>query len=172
MERRGSFLRLALRRTGRKCMLPTELQWEWACRAGNASPMYYGDLHTDFSRLANLADATLAHFARGDSPHWHPKDARFNDGALVTAPVGSYAPNAWGLCDMIGNAAEWTRSATIRIRTIRRMAVRLSTAKRRKWCEAARGTIAPAGPARPRAGPTAPWQGVFNVGFRVAVQAQ
>ena len=59
--------------------------------------MYYGDLNTDFGRFANLADATLAHFARGDSPPWHPKDARFNDGAWSPHPSARMHPTR-GAC--------------------------------------------------------------------------
>jgi len=105
-----AFCQWLSRETGKKTSLPTEAQWEWACRAGTATPLWYGGLDSDFSRTANLADATLASFARGDSPPWHPKDARFRDNAMITAGVGSYQPNAWGLRDMAGNAAEWTRS--------------------------------------------------------------
>jgi formylglycine-generating enzyme required for sulfatase activity len=158
------------RRTGRTCTLPTEVQWEWACRAGSAGPLFYGDLNTDFSRVANLADNTLTHFARGDSPPWHPKDARFNDGALVTASVGSYGPNAWGLCDMIGNAAEWTRSNYRPYpydRDDGREAMNIDAAK------VVRGGSWYDRPSRARSATRqhyASWQGVYNVGFRVAVE--
>jgi len=111
--------------------LPTEAQWEWACRAGSAAPMNYGDLNADFSKQENLADYMLIELAvegvdpkpiaRGDDPKpaklpsplydYELRDRRFNDGVLHLAKVGSFAPNAWGLHDMHGNAAEWTRSA-------------------------------------------------------------
>lgn len=159
------------RRTGRKCVLPTEAQWEWACRAGSAGAMNYGDLSTDFGRFANLADATLAQFARGDSPQWHPREGRFTDGALVTAPVGSYAPNAWGLHDMIGNVAEWTRSNY--------EPYPYQSADGREDVSSSDAKVVRGGswydrPARARSSTRrhyAPWQGVFNVGFRVAVES-
>jgi formylglycine-generating enzyme required for sulfatase activity len=108
-------------KTGKRVTLPTEAQWEWACRAGTDSPLSYGDLDTDFSTFANMADAKVREMAvSGVNPQPIPnpnpsvdfelKDARFNDGVLHLADVGSYRPNAWGLFDMHGNVAEWTRS--------------------------------------------------------------
>ncbi len=105
------FCRWVSSRTGRRADLPTEAQWEWAARAGTGTATYYGDVTADFGRFANLADASLGNLARGDSPHWHPRIDAVNDGAMVTTNVGRYQPNAWGLRDMIGNAAEWTRTA-------------------------------------------------------------
>jgi formylglycine-generating enzyme required for sulfatase activity len=105
-----SFCRWLSEQTGHRFDLPTEAQWEWACRAGSDSPYWYGDRDCDFGQFANLADAALNHFARGDSPKWQPKDARFDDRAMVTNQVGRYQANAWGLCDMHGNAAEWTKT--------------------------------------------------------------
>jgi len=106
-------------RVGMRVSLPTEEQWEYACRAGTASPLWYGDLATDFSGSANLADAALRRMDNyppwsqpwGAVPEWRPCVATVDDGRRVTAPVGSYGPNAWGLYDVHGNAAEWTRSA-------------------------------------------------------------
>jgi formylglycine-generating enzyme required for sulfatase activity len=115
------FCKWLSKKTGKKVTLPTEAQWEWACRAGSAKPFWYGDLDTDFSKLANLGDASLKKLAvQGVNPQpianpdkfWDfvPKDDRFNDGVLHLAEIGHYQANPWGLCDMHGNVAEWTRS--------------------------------------------------------------
>ena len=98
------------KKTGKKFTLPSEAQWEWACRAGTATPLNYGALETDFGKLANLADQRLAGILVGNSPKWLPRVDSVNDGAICTAPCGNYAPNAWGLFDMHGNAGEWTRT--------------------------------------------------------------
>lgn len=110
-------------RTGEHITLPTEAQWEYACRAGTDTPFFYGGLNTDWSPYANLADAKLSEFvchtykkerepwtAASKYDDWIPKDARFNDGGFLSDGAGLYTPNAWGLHDMIGNVAEWTRS--------------------------------------------------------------
>ena len=108
-------------KTGRKVRLPTEAEWEYACRAGTDTPMNYGGLNDDFAPYANLADVTLKKLAvagvdpqpiRNPNPYvdYEKKDPRFNDGVLHLAKVGSYKPNAFGLYDMHGNVAEWTSS--------------------------------------------------------------
>jgi formylglycine-generating enzyme required for sulfatase activity len=113
-EEAVAFCRWLSNRIGQQVSLPTEAQWEWACRAGTDTPLYYGDLDTDFSEFGNMADFTMREFvydARDQySPDLAPRDARFNDKKLVTTDVGSYRPNPWGLHDMHGNVWEWTRS--------------------------------------------------------------
>ncbi|MCY2990871.1 MAG: SUMF1/EgtB/PvdO family nonheme iron enzyme [Planctomycetota bacterium] len=116
------FCRWLSQKTGRKFNLPTEAQWEWACRAGTATPFYFGDGGTDFAKFANLGDLKLRELALDTyitvrvipKPNkyddWVPKDERFNDGGLVSVDVGAYQANAWGLHDMHGNVWEWTRS--------------------------------------------------------------
>ena len=114
-EQAAAFCRWVSQRNGQAFDLPTEAQWEYACRAGTATPFSFGDSDADFSAYANLADATIRDLAYKSwsprTPDVVPRDERFDDGALVSAVVGSYRPNAWGLCDMHGNVAEWTRSA-------------------------------------------------------------
>lgn len=109
-----TFCRWLADRTGNRVMLPTEAQWEWACRAGSATAFSYGDLDSDFSEFANMGDATLrdlAYDARDNYvPDIVPRDDRFSDKSLVSCQVGSYRPNAWGLHDMHGNVWEWTHS--------------------------------------------------------------
>ncbi len=106
--------------TSKKFNLPGEVQWEYACRAGTQQALNYGDVGDDFSSHANLADASLRKidsFAPWQLPvdaipPWRPADDRFMDGYRVAAPIGSYQSNKWGLFDMHGNVAEWTRSAS------------------------------------------------------------
>jgi len=158
------------RQTGGKFTLPTESQWEWACRAGSAGPLSFGSLDADFGRQANLADATLKGFARGDSPPWHPKDARFHDGSLVTANVGSYHPNPWGLCDVHGNAAEWTRSS------YRPYPYDSADGREEPGLSEPKTVRGGSWYDRPRRARSAyrlhypTWEGVYNVGFRVAME--
>ena len=122
-QRAMEFCRWLSEKTGETYTLPSEAQWEYACRAGTATPLSYGGPDVDFSEMANVADRTLieACFAlrRKSLPRTTPTLQTLvrpafsdmgNDGTIVSADVGQYLPNAWGLHDMHGNAAEWTRS--------------------------------------------------------------
>ncbi|MDH6590802.1 sulfatase modifying factor 1 [Variovorax sp. TBS-050B] len=88
---------------GRRYRLPTEAEWEYACRAGSRTRYSGGDDPRTLLRTANVFDArTAQHW-----PRWQPMALDGDDGFAFTAPVGSFAPNAWGLYDMHGNVWEW-----------------------------------------------------------------
>jgi formylglycine-generating enzyme required for sulfatase activity len=91
------YVRWLSARTGKPYRLPTEAEWEYACRAGTTTPFSFGE---------NIR------------PEQANYDARFAWTGNVlgvprrgTAPVGSYPANAWGLCDMHGNVWEWVQDA-------------------------------------------------------------
>lgn len=112
-------------RTGLNITLPTEVQWEWACRAGSDNDMWYGSFDTNFANYDNMADSQLSNMAvSGVDPtpmphHWNefkwynfiPKDSTVDDRNMIVADVAKYQPNPWGLYDMHGNVAEFTRSS-------------------------------------------------------------
>lgn len=82
------FCERAAELTKRPLRLPSEAEWEYACRAGTTSAFAFGE-------------------------ELLPEHANFNvdimdfDARTVPTPVGQYPPNAWGLCDMHGNVEEW-----------------------------------------------------------------
>ncbi len=162
-------------RTGNPFALPDEAQWEYACRAGTTTPLWYGNVDADFAASANLADHCLYRIdtfdpwklPSGAIDPWRPAVDTVDDGHRVSAPVGSYAANPWGFFDMHGNVAEWTRSA-YRPYPWRADDGRNDTAGQDE--RTVRGGSWYDRPQRARSAfrqHYAPWQRVYNVGFRV-----
>jgi formylglycine-generating enzyme required for sulfatase activity len=81
------------KKAGRVYRLPTEAEWEYACRAGTKTPYHYGDSLS--SRQANF-DGNAPYGGAAKGPYMEK-----------TTKVGSYEPNAFGLYDMHGNVSEW-----------------------------------------------------------------
>jgi len=80
-------------REGKSYRLPTEAEWEYACRAGTSTPFHFG----------NSCDGTQIN-CKGNDPY-----GNVPPGPFLNRPdtVGSHSPNAWGLYDMHGNVFEW-----------------------------------------------------------------
>ena len=159
--------------TGMNVSLPTEEQWEWACRAGSGNDLWFGDITTDYSQYENLADFTIRDLAVwGLDPtvpmpydffmrrFWDfvPRDQESNDGNLISVKGGQYKSNPWGLYDMHGNVSEWTISETDNPSFNGQKVVcggswrdrsKLATASSRRYFQ--------------------PWQAPYNVGFRVVI---
>jgi len=84
--------------------LPTEAEWEYACRAGTTTSRFWGDDAQQACLYASVADMT----AKQQLADWDRAIHSCTDNFSVTAPVGSFQPNPFGLYDMLGNVWEWT----------------------------------------------------------------
>jgi len=80
-----AFCKMLTEKTKQAVQLPTEAQWEYACRAGTATTYYSGDTEADLARVA-----------------WYTGNSK-----STTHPVGQKDPNAFGLYDMHGNVMQW-----------------------------------------------------------------
>lgn len=173
-----AYCNLVKEKTGLNIALPTETQWEWACRAGSASDFWYGDLDTDFTGKENMADAMLSNMAvMGVDPKPMPrtnpsfkyynfiqKNEKVNDGAMIQSNSKDYQFNAFGLYSMHGNIAEWTRSLYQLDKDRDSNTNQLYVVRGGSYLD------------RPKYATAAvrkayyPWQRVFNVGFRIIIE--
>jgi formylglycine-generating enzyme required for sulfatase activity len=174
------FCRRLSEKTGLNITLPNEKQWEWACRAGSNDPFWFGGFGVDFSPYENMADRQLNKLAvTGVDPQpmnkndvwypyytWHPKNETVDDGNMLAVAPGFYQANPWGLYDMHGNVAEWTRSDYLPYpyKEIYGGTGTEKVVRGGSWIE------------HPRSSTSwhrksyLPWQKVYNVGFRVIIE--
>ena len=185
-EQAMAFCKWLGEKTGEKFTLPTEAQWEYAARAGCDLPFWYGKLDSDFGIYANLSDVNVSKFAvsgvvpkaiedGGKDPGnraFIPRIKSVDDKQMTVADVGLYKPSPWGLYDMHGNVAEWTRTTY--------KAYPYSRMDGRNDPEAGGKKVVRGGSwrDRPKRATSSyrlayePYQRVFNVGFRVAAEAK
>ena len=163
---------------GLNITLPSESEWEWACRGGNESDFWYGNSNTDFSQFENMADKQLSKMAvTGVNPRpmglndpmrkfWDflLRENSVDDKNMISAEVGQYAPNVWGLYDMHGNVAEWTCSAYVPYPLGKEMESKEFVVRGGSWIERPKSSTSSARKA------FLPWQKPYHVGFRLIIK--
>ena len=98
----AAFCKWLGKKDGKIYRLPTEAEWEYACRAGTTTRYSSGDDPETLAQVGNVADAAFEAKFRNTK-----FGIKASDGFVYTAPVGKFKPNAFGLYDMHGNAWQW-----------------------------------------------------------------
>ena len=169
-----------------KATLPTEAQWEWAARAGTDTPFPWGGRDDDYTKFANFADRDVRFqvvgFDGGGNirkrkpfaiwQNYPLHEERWEDDWFNLNFVGRANCNRWGLYDMHGNAAEWTRSDYAPYPYVDGDGRNDGNPLAKKAVRG--GSFA----SRPRDGTSSyrlgyeTWQTVFDVGFRVVLEEE
>ena len=98
----AEFCRWLSRKGGSTFRLPTEAEWEYACRAGTTTAYFHGHNSEGIAQVGNVADAAF------ETQFPELKGViKASDGYAYTSPARSFVPNAFGLHDMHGNVWEW-----------------------------------------------------------------
>jgi formylglycine-generating enzyme required for sulfatase activity len=159
-------------KTGRQVSLPTESQWEWACRAGSNTSTWFGD-EDAYPSFANMSDPTSDNRRTQYMPsnHWTlaQKNNASADGAHCLSPVGSYESNPFGLKDMHGNVAEWTRSE-FRAYPYSNSDGRNDLTDGRKVVRGGSWNDRPTNSTSSYRLSYPSWQRIYNVGFRIVIK--
>lgn len=106
-----AYVRWLSKRTGHAYRLPSEVEWEYAARAGTEGAYWFGSDRGAICRYLNLGDLdTEARFRWAGRPTkldlaWTPEAC--HDGFATTSPVGAKPPNAFGIYGVLGNVMEW-----------------------------------------------------------------
>jgi formylglycine-generating enzyme required for sulfatase activity len=117
-----AFCQWLSKKEGKTYRLPTDTEFEYACRAGTKTHWSCGDTPKSLKEFANVADLSLVKKVKVDEKTLTQRNlgtsllssgiAHWEDGFAFTSPVGAFKPNPWGLYDMHGNAWQWCLELT------------------------------------------------------------